>query len=113
MGFRGMENPRIRKELFMDRRNKDDFRRRQMEEDDSFMGKMVSGRPASADGQPQMMAEHTVEAGETLSHIALKYYNSAVKDKWMLIYEANKALIGDDPNLLRVGLVLKIPALEE
>lgn len=96
----------------MDRMNKDDLRRRQMEEDESLRGKKILGRPAAAAGEPKWLAEHTVVAGETLSHIALKYYNSAVKEKWMLIYQANKQAIGDDPNLVRAGLVLKIPALE-
>jgi len=57
------------------------------------------------------MAEHTVVAGETLGDISLKYYGSAVKEKYMLIYEANKALIGDNPNIIRPGQVLKIPEL--
>lgn len=60
---------------------------------------------------PKLMAEHTVAADETLSHIALKYYNSAAKEKWMMIYEANKAVIGDNPNIVRAGQVLKIPEL--
>ena len=59
----------------------------------------------------KVMAEHTVAADETLSHISLKYYGSAVKDKWMIIYEANKAVIGDNPNKIRPGQVLKIPEL--
>ena len=57
--------------------------------------------------------EHTVEKGETLSHLALKYYGHATKPYYMLIYEANKDLIGDDPNLIRTGMTLKIPALPE
>jgi nucleoid-associated protein YgaU len=57
------------------------------------------------------IAEHTVTAGETLGDISLKYYGSAVKDKWMMIYEANKAVIGDNPNKIRPGQVLKIPEL--
>ena len=44
--------------------------------------------------QIKIKAEHTVAAGETLGALALKYYGSAVKDKWMKIYEANKAVIG-------------------
>ncbi len=40
---------------------------------------------------------HTVKKGDTLSDIALKYYKSGVRDKWMKIYEANKAVIGDNP----------------
>ena len=59
------------------------------------------------------IAEHTVIAGETLSHISLNYYGSAVKEKWMIIYEANKAVIGDNPNKIRAGQILKIPELSK
>jgi nucleoid-associated protein YgaU len=59
----------------------------------------------------KIIAEHTLAANETLSHISLKYYGSAAKPYWMLIYEANKAVIGDNPNHVRAGLVLKIPEL--
>lgn len=80
-------------------------------------------RKTAAQGKPKMpskelgkkeeiIAEHTVEAGETLSHISLKYYNSAVKDKYMIIYQANKEVIGDNPNLIKPGMVLKIPKLD-
>ncbi len=61
--------------------------------------------------QVKVKAEHTVKEGETLSDLALKYYGSAVKDKWMKIYEANKGVIGDNPNIIRPGQVLKIPEL--
>ena len=67
-----------------------------------------AAKPAAA---PQYLTEHTVAEGETLSHIALKYYGSAAREKWMAIYEANKAVIGDNPNLIRIGQVLKIPKL--
>ena len=50
-------------------------------------------------------------SGDTLSGIALKYYKSAAREKWMAIYEANKAEIGDNPSLIKVGQVLKIPNL--
>ena len=33
------------------------------------------------------IADHTVSGDDTLSHIALKYYGSAAKEKWMLIYQ--------------------------
>ncbi len=55
---------------------------------------------------------YTVKAGDTLSDIALKYYKSAARDKWMAIYEANKAVIGDDHNLIKPGQELKIPKLD-
>lgn len=61
----------------------------------------------------ETIAEHTVESGDTLSGIAAKYYNSAAKEKWMAIYEANKNEIGDNPSNIKVGQVLKIPKLDE
>jgi hypothetical protein len=65
----------------------------------------------SAKRPQKFMAEHTVKEDETLSHIALKYYGSAVKEKWMVIYEANKDVIGDNPNVIVPGQMLKIPEL--
>ena len=62
---------------------------------------------------PRKGQMHTVAADETLSHIALKYYGSAAKEKWMIIYEANKELIGDNPNIIRRGMELFIPEIEE
>jgi nucleoid-associated protein YgaU len=64
----------------------------------------------STPGSSKYIAQHKVVAGETLSHIALKYYGSAIKEKWMLIYEANKDTIGDNPNLIKPGMVLNIPS---
>lgn len=58
---------------------------------------------------PKIIAQHTVALNETLSHLALKYYGSAAKEKWLLIYEANKHIIGDNPNIIRIGQVLDIP----
>lgn len=60
---------------------------------------------------PTYMAQHKVAAGDTLSGIALKYYGSAVREKWMIIYEANRETIGDNPGLIRVGQMLNIPEL--
>ena len=69
------------------------------------MGQMFGGG-----GGPEAMAEHTVAEGETLSSISMKYYDSADKDDWMAIYEANKGVIGDNPNVIKPGQVLKIPS---
>lgn len=44
-----------------------------------------------------------VEKGDTLSGIAKKYNTT-----WQKLYEKNKDVIGDDPNLIKVGMVLKI-----
>ncbi len=56
------------------------------------------------------VTEHTVVSGDTLSGIAQKYYGSQAN--WKKIYEANKDVIGDNPNLIRAGQILKIPKLD-
>ncbi|MCB8922148.1 MAG: LysM peptidoglycan-binding domain-containing protein [Ardenticatenaceae bacterium] len=58
-----------------------------------------------------ILAEHTVKPGETLSHIALQYYGTAVRAKWMAIYEANREKIGPNYAMIRPGQRLKIPVL--
>ena len=63
--------------------------------------------------QKEMMAEakkvvkHTVVSGDTLSGIAKKYYDDA--GKYLKIYEANKKVIGDNPDLIKPGMELVIP----
>ncbi len=59
----------------------------------------------------EYIAEHTMKPDETLSHLALKYYGSAIREKWMVIYEANKDVIGPNPAQVKPGTVLKIPKL--
>jgi LysM repeat protein len=53
-------------------------------------------------------AEHTVKAGDTITGIALKEYGDA--DRWSDIYEANKDIIGANPDLIHPGQVLAVPA---
>lgn len=98
-----------------------ELRKRQqgVEEESKPVSKPVSAKelgksahaPSPAANSPKVMAEHKVAGGETLSGIALKYYQSAAKEKWMAIYEANKEMIGDNPGMIKVGQVLKIPEL--
>ena len=68
----------------------------------------VVKRPVVVPPLPKVIAEHTVVAGDTLSGIALKYYGSAEAKYYMYIYESNKAVVGDNPNIIRQGIVLKI-----
>jgi len=63
--------------------------------------------------KPKFIAEHVLTADETLSHLSLKYYGHATKPYWMVIYEANKDVIGDNPNRVRPGLEIKIPELPD
>lgn len=57
---------------------------------------------------PELPAQYTVTKDDTLQTIAKKFYNSY--GKWPKIYEANKDKI-PDPNRIKPGLVLTIPAL--
>lgn len=52
---------------------------------------------------------YTVQPGDFLAAIALKFYNDQSEASWRKIYEANKAVIGPDPMQLQVGMVLVIP----
>ena len=60
----------------------------------------------------RLTKRHTVASGETLSAIAQEYYGSGSKEMWMKIYNANKAIIGDNPSALKVGQELLIPVLK-
>lgn len=70
-----------------------------------------AGRPGA--GAQKFIAEYTIVPGDTLSHVALKYYKNASRDYWMVIYEANKGVIGDNPGIVKAGTVLRIPELPE
>lgn len=63
---------------------------------------------AEASARAQIIAEHTLTADESLSHLALKYYGSAYEPYWRVIYEANKELIGENPARVRPGMVINI-----
>lgn len=69
----------------------------------------AKAKAASKSRFTEFIAEHKVVSGENLSVISQKYYNTQAN--FRLIYEANKEIIGDNPNLIRVGQVLKIPKL--
>ena len=50
---------------------------------------------------------YTVAAGDTLSHIAQRYYGSA--NRWPAIFEANRDKLSD-PDRIYPGQVLRIPS---
>ena len=58
-------------------------------------------------GKPTLEYVHPVQRGDNLSKISKNYYGAA--KHWRVIYDANRAQIGPNPNMLRVGLTLKIP----
>ncbi|MEG4939477.1 LysM peptidoglycan-binding domain-containing protein [Microcoleus sp. F4-D5] len=53
------------------------------------------------------MTTYTVQSGDTLSVIAQKFYNDA--NLWQRIYEANRGIIGQDPDRIFPGQNLVIP----
>jgi nucleoid-associated protein YgaU len=50
-----------------------------------------------------------VKQGDTLSEIALCFYGDGREPAWRRIYNANRAVIGNDPNLIKPGQCLTIP----
>jgi nucleoid-associated protein YgaU len=73
---------------------------------------MPMGTPPAAFGAPKRIkADHTVAVGDSLRLIALKYYGPGGQENWKVIYDANKAVIGENPYILKPGQVLKIPEL--
>ena len=70
----------------------------------------IAARKAEA-AQPKIITVHELTSDETLSHLSLKYYGHATKPYWMVIYEANIDVVGDNPNLVHRGMMIKIPEL--
>lgn len=62
-------------------------------------------------GPLQPGTSYTVQEGDTLTGIADRAYDDSSAAAWMRIYNANKSVIGDNPNLIRPGEVLYIPPL--
>ncbi len=58
-------------------------------------------------GAPEPPKTYTVVRGDSLWAVARKSYGSG--DGWAKIYEANREVIGPNPNLIYAGQVLTIP----
>ena len=56
------------------------------------------------------METYDVQPGDTLLSIAEQFYGDSTK--WRRIYDANRDVIGDDPDKLKVDTKLKIPPKE-
>jgi LysM domain len=54
-------------------------------------------------------SNYTVQPGDSLFSIAQQAYGDG--NQWHKIYDANKQVIGSDPNLIRPGEVLFIPSV--
>jgi len=67
-----------------------------------------SDKPAAADSTAAGTT-YTVVSGDSLSKIAKNHYGDAAK--WHQIYEANKAIIGSNPDHIEIGQELTIPSI--
>jgi nucleoid-associated protein YgaU len=70
----------------------------------------AQGAPAQAQAATTLAAgerSYVVVSGDSLSKIAKELYGDA--KRWPEIYEANKQLIGDNPNMIQPGQTLRIP----
>ncbi len=68
-------------------------------------GDMVMNVTVAAGAAPAAAAEYEVASGDNLSKIGSKFGLS-----WKELYDANKDVIGDDPNKIFPGQKLSIPA---
>lgn len=83
---------------------------------DTTPGNNPTGRPdfsnvaGNADTRPadgSASGSYTVQSGDTLSAIAQRHYGKA--SRWREIFEANRDQL-DNPDLIRPGQVLRLPA---
>jgi hypothetical protein len=65
--------------------------------------------PATVGGDPVTVQPWGHGPYDSLSHIAREVYGDA--DLWTIIYDANRDAIGGHPDLIRDGMVLKIPKI--
>lgn len=78
------------------------------ENDDSTITATVQAtRAAETAPTPTAGQTYTVKSGDSLCAIAKKYYGSS--SKYTDIYNANKSVIGGNPNLIKPGQVLTLP----
>lgn len=65
---------------------------------------------ATTTANNNVFARVRIERGQRLTLIAERYYGNKVF--WVYIYEFNKAKIGSNPNNLRIGMEILVPAKE-
>lgn len=64
-------------------------------------------KKSSRTSTKKKVTKYTVKDKESLFNISKKIYGNG--SKWKTIYNANKKVIGSNPNKLKSGMVLKIP----
>lgn len=67
----------------------------------------VSKKSSARVNTRQKPKTYTVKSGDKLYNIAKRFYGDG--EKWKNIYEANKKIIGANPNIIKAGQILTIP----
>jgi chromosome segregation ATPase len=83
-----------------------------MEAEKAAASKAAEEQAAAAAAVPPAI-KHVWTREDTYASLAQKYYGKFTEPYWRLIYEHNRAIIGNHPNAIRVGLEIEIPPLPE
>ena len=70
-------------------------------------GHSTTAPPPAPELTTKAVRTHTVQKGDSLWKIAKQYLGNG--NQWKAIYEANKGVIGANPDLIKPGQVLTIP----
>ena len=69
-----------------------------------------SASPTSGGAAAPNEQTYEIQSGDTLLSISEQFYGDATQ--WRKIYDANRDVIGNNPDALKVGTTLKIPPKE-
>ncbi len=79
--------------------------------DDAYAETVIKFKTPNPDAPGSDGESYRVVAGDSLSIIAGKFWHDVLL--WPLIYDANRAKIGPNPNFINIGLVLSIPDINQ
>lgn len=79
----------------------------------AMQAREVAQAAASVPPSAAPAIKHVWTSEDTYADLAFKFYGSIKEPYWRLIYNHNKAIIGNHPNDIRVGLEIEIPPLPD
>lgn len=71
------------------------------------VAKAEAAKAEAAKAEAAAEQRYTVQGGDTLGKISARFYGDAAQ--WRRIYEANRAIIGNNPDVISVGQEFVIP----
>ncbi|MCD8209176.1 MAG: LysM peptidoglycan-binding domain-containing protein [Bacteroidales bacterium] len=80
-----------------------------VQEEDTSTATLQQARETSSSPEPTQNTTYTVVSGDCLWNIAKKFYGDG--SQYTVIYDANRDVVGSNPNLIYPGQVLTIPAI--